>query len=156
VRLHLFSVKFLLDVHFFISYLAVMCSVQLCNRLCLRSLQFMRIIFLSILVLSLSLYARLHFCLFCIFHLFIFMFSCFCLCLIHTLYVVLWCRVLFHCVVLLTVRNFLCTNNCQFAVTFTFRYPIYFSYRTAGYRSVSGRYCDRPSRHRFFLVSLCL
>jgi len=26
--------------------------------------------------------------------------------------------------------------------------------RTAGYKSVSGRSCDRPSRHRFFLVSL--
>jgi len=26
--------------------------------------------------------------------------------------------------------------------------------RTAGYKSVSGRSCDRPSRHRFFLVFL--
>jgi len=31
----------------------------------------------------------------------------------------------------------------------------YFKCRTAGYRSVFGRSCDRPSRHRFFLVSLC-
>ena len=32
----------------------------------------------------------------------------------------------------------------------------YFRCRTAGHKSVSGRSCDRPSRHRFFLVSLCL
>jgi len=31
----------------------------------------------------------------------------------------------------------------------------YFKCRTAGYRSVLGRSCDRPSRHRFFLVSVC-
>ena len=31
----------------------------------------------------------------------------------------------------------------------------YFKCQTAGYRSVLGRSCDRPSRHRFFLVSLC-
>jgi len=31
----------------------------------------------------------------------------------------------------------------------------YFKCRTAGYRSVLGRSCERPSRHRFFLVSLC-
>jgi len=32
----------------------------------------------------------------------------------------------------------------------------YFRCRTAGYKSVFGRSCDWPSRHRFFLVSLCL
>jgi len=32
----------------------------------------------------------------------------------------------------------------------------YFRCRTAGQKSVFGRSCDRPSRHRFFLVSLCL
>ena len=32
----------------------------------------------------------------------------------------------------------------------------YFRCRTAGYKSVFGRTCDRPPRHRFFLVSLCL
>ena len=32
----------------------------------------------------------------------------------------------------------------------------YFRCRTAGQKSVSGRSCDRPPRHRFFLVSLCL
>ena len=31
----------------------------------------------------------------------------------------------------------------------------YFRYRTAGYKSGFGRSCDRPHRHRFFLVSLC-
>ena len=32
----------------------------------------------------------------------------------------------------------------------------YFTCRTAGYKSVIGRSCDRPPRHRFFLVSLCV
>jgi len=32
----------------------------------------------------------------------------------------------------------------------------YFICRTADYKSVFGRSCDRPSRHRVFLVSLCL
>jgi len=32
----------------------------------------------------------------------------------------------------------------------------YFSCRIAVWKSVSGRSCDRPPRHRFFLVSLCL
>ena len=35
---------------------------------------------------------------------------------IYTLYVVLWGRVLFHCIVLLIVCKCLYTNNCQFAV----------------------------------------
>ena len=32
----------------------------------------------------------------------------------------------------------------------------YFRFWTAGLKSVFGRSCDRPPRHRFFLVSLCL
>ena len=32
----------------------------------------------------------------------------------------------------------------------------YLRCRTAGYKSVFGRSCDRSPRHRFFLVSLCL
>ena len=32
----------------------------------------------------------------------------------------------------------------------------YFRCRTAGQKSVFGRSCDRPPRHGFFLVSLCL
>ena len=36
------------------------------------------------------------------------------------------------------------------------QYIQYFSCRIAGQKSVSGRFCDRPPRHRFFLVSLCL
>ena len=32
----------------------------------------------------------------------------------------------------------------------------YFRCRTAGQKSVFGRSCDRPPRHRFFLASLCL
>jgi len=40
-----------------------------------------------------------------------------------------------------------------------FKLPLhafYFRSRTAGLKSVFGRSCDRPLRHRFFLVSLCL
>ena len=48
-------------------------------------------------------------------------------------------------VVILCVFVVLCVNCC-----------FYFKCRTAGYRSVFGRSCDRPPRHRFFLVSLCL
>jgi hypothetical protein len=44
------------------------------------------------------------------------------------------------CIVLLCV--YCCLTSC--------------SCRIAGWKSVSGRYCDRPPRHRFFLVSLCL
>ena len=33
---------------------------------------------------------------------------------------------------------------------------VLFSCRIAGWKSVSGRSCDRPHRHRIFLVSLCL
>ena len=40
--------------------------------------------------------------------------------------------------------------------TTTLFFFLYFRYRTAGYKSVLGRSCDRPSRHRFFLDSLCL
>jgi len=32
----------------------------------------------------------------------------------------------------------------------------YFSCRSAGYKTVSGKFCYQPPRHRFFLVSLCL
>jgi len=32
----------------------------------------------------------------------------------------------------------------------------YFRCQTAGWKSVSGRSCDWPPQHRFFLVSLCL
>ena len=32
----------------------------------------------------------------------------------------------------------------------------FFRCRTAGQKSVFGRSCDRPPRHRFFFVSLCL
>ena len=43
------------------------------------------------------------------------------------------------------VRQWNITSRCS-----------YFRCRTAGWKSVSGRCCDRPPRHRFFLVSLCL
>ena len=48
-------------------------------------------------------------------------------------------------VVILCVFAVLCVYCC-----------FYFRCRTAGYKSVFGRFCDQPTRHRFFLVSLCL
>ena len=50
-----------------------------------------------------------------------------------------------ECFVTLCVFAVQCVHCCS-----------YFRFRTAGYKSVFGRSCDRPPRHRFFLVSLCL
>jgi len=44
---------------------------------------------------------------------------------------------------------------CEFVVVCVYC-CFYFRCRAAGYKSVFGRSCDRPPRHRFFLVSLCL
>ena len=44
---------------------------------------------------------------------------------------------------------------CVFAVLCV-HCSFYFRCRTAGYKSVFGRSCDRPPRQRLFLVSLCL
>ena len=55
------------------------------------------------------------------------------------------CSCLVCTVVILYVFVVLCVYCC-----FYFRCP------TAGQKSVSGRSYDRPPRHRFFLVSLCL
>ena len=46
--------------------------------------------------------------------------------------------------------------SCVFVVLCGHCFFFYFRCRTAGYKSVFGRSCDRPSRHRFFLVSLYL
>ena len=58
------------------------------------------------------------------------------------------------------------SNSCfvNHYITATLSWPkalcvyccFYFRCRTAGFKSVFGRSCDRPPRHRFFLVSLCL
>ena len=53
--------------------------------------------------------------------------------------------VFFVCVVILCVFVVLC-GHCIF----------YFRCPTAGWKSVFGRSYDRPPRHRFLLVSLCL
>jgi len=55
------------------------------------------------------------------------------------------CSCLVCIVVILCVFAVLCVYCC-----------FYCRCRTAGYKSVFGRSCDRPPRHRFFLVSLCL
>ena len=49
------------------------------------------------------------------------------------------------------VLLFLCVHCCLCVYC-----CFYFRCRTAGSKSVLGRSCDRPPRHRFFLVSLCL
>jgi hypothetical protein len=48
-----------------------------------------------------------------------------------------------------------CCYTCVFAVLCVYC-CFYFRCQTAGYKSAFGRSCDRPSRHRFFLVSLSL
>ena len=69
------------------------------------------------------------------------------------------------CVLLLVLSCLLC-NCCWLTVcivvadlcvllSYVYFFFFYFKCRTAGYRSVLGRSCVRPSRHRFFLVSLC-
>jgi hypothetical protein len=67
------------------------------------------------------------------------------------------------CALLLTVVGLLCIELLSY-VYFCYLMCIvllcvyccltYCSCRIAGYKSVSGRSCDRPPRHRFFLVSL--
>ena len=49
----------------------------------------------------------------------------------------------------------ICCTLCVFVVLCVYCCS-YFRCRTAGQKSVSGRSCDRPPRHRVFLVSLCL
>jgi len=49
----------------------------------------------------------------------------------------------------------ICCTLCVFAVLCVYCCS-YFRCRTAGLKSVSGRSCDLPPRHRFFLVFLCL
>ena len=44
---------------------------------------------------------------------------------------------------------------CVFVVLYVYC-CFYFRFRTACQKSVFGMSCDRPPRHRFFLVSLCL
>ena len=67
-------------------------------------------------------------------------------CLVCIVVSCLVCIVVVVCiVVILCVFAVLCVYCC-----------FYFRCRTAGKKSVFGRSCDRPPRHRFFLVSLCL
>ena len=73
--------------------------------------------------------------------------------------------IVFSCVVSIVVSCLVCivvsclvcivVILCVFAVLCVYC-CFYIRRRTAGYKSVFGRFCDRPPRHRFFLVSLCL
>ena len=69
----------------------------------------------------------------------------FVLCLLLYLSCVYCCNCLVCTVVTLCVFFVLCVYCC-----------FYFRRRTAGQKSEFGRSCDRPPRHRFFFVSLCL
>ena len=55
------------------------------------------------------------------------------------------CSCLVCIAIILCVFAVLCVYSC-----------FHFRWRTTGQKSVFGRSCDRPSRHRVFLVSLCL
>ena len=74
------------------------------------------------------------------------------MCICCTLYV------FFVSYVYLLYLTYICCILCVFVVSYMYLlyYMCYFRCRTAGQKSVSGRSCDRPPRHRFFLVSLCL
>ena len=75
------------------------------------------------------------------------------LCVLLQLYCVYCCQLscVYFCSCLVCVVFILCV----FAVLCVYC-CFYFRCRTAGQKSVFGRSCDRPPRHRFFLVSLCL
>ena len=68
-------------------------------------------------------------------------------------FVVLRCICLLLCV--FVVLRCICFTVCVFFVLCVYCYS-YLICRTAGQKSVSGRSCDRPPRHRFLSVSLCL
>jgi len=63
-----------------------------------------------------------------------------------------------------TIIQFVCIVVVVLCVLLSYVYLLYcadiaffyFRCRTAGYKSVFGRSRDRPSRHRFFLISLCV
>jgi len=67
------------------------------------------------------------------------------------LYIVATCLVLIVLVVLcVLLSSYVYLLYCVCIAVF------YFRCRTAGWKPVSGRSCDRPHRHRYFSVSLCL
>jgi len=68
-------------------------------------------------------------------------------CLVYIVVSCLVCIVVSYlvCIVVICVFAVLCVYCC-----------FYFRFQTAGWKSVFRRSCDRPPRHRFFLVSLCL
>jgi len=61
-----------------------------------------------------------------------------------------WLTVCIVVVVLCVLLSYVYLLYCVCIAVF------YIRCQTAGLKSVFGRSCDRPSRHRFFLVSLCL
>ena len=63
------------------------------------------------------------------------------------------CIVFIFCVFVYLIC--ICFTLCVFVILCVYCCS-YFRCRTAGQKSVSGRSCDRPPRHRFFLVSLFL
>ena len=86
--------------------------------------------------------------------LFTFCTCCILRCLVCVVVSCLVCIVV-SCLVCIVVVVRIVVILCVFAVLCVYC-CFYFRCRTAGYKSVLGRSCDRPPRHRFFLVSLCL
>ena len=93
----------------------------------------------------------------------------FCSCLVCIVVVVcivvyLSCMYCCSCLVFTVVSCLVCIVVVVLCVLLSYMYLLYyvgisifyFRRRTAGQKSVFGRSCDRPPRHRFFLVSLCL
>ena len=84
-------------------------------------------------------------------------------CLVCIIAIVLCVLLLFVlCVLLLVVLCvmllvFLCVllSSYVYLLYYVCIAVFYFRCPTAGYKSVFGRSCNRPPRHRFFLVSLC-
>ena len=64
------------------------------------------------------------------------------------------CIVAVVCIVVVVLCVLLSYVYLLYYVGITFFFTL--RCRTVGQKSVFGRSCDRPSRHRFFLVSLCL
>ena len=61
-----------------------------------------------------------------------------------------------HSNILYTTLNEIRMTVCVYCCSLCVYCCSYFRCRTAGQKSVSGRSCDRPPRHRFFLFSLCI
>jgi len=80
-----------------------------------------------------------------------------CIVVLYVLLLVVLCVVVVVLFVLLPSYMYCCTMYALYALLYNVCITVFFfRCRTAGYKSVFGRSCDRPPRHRFFSVFLCL